>query len=481
MHDSIETIGSIETSESVKRQLAESSSTFNGEDAIFCHLFPKVCGRKVTDSEDSSSESSPSKNPKAFADTIPPVREKALPHTTQYPTLPPIDLTLAPSEITSLSPLEETLVSQDTLSPTSSKRKTIELEEIPADKGFPNATYSQRKLPFPEKMIHRQILSPETIVSTVREKIPSPDEIIKTSGKEPSGTIQEQRTITHPPHTTPSVDMPKNTRRWIPDTISPAGEKTEFHDEISPPPRTQPPISTEITLSPTHLTPVLIKITPSSPPEETTRPDETFRSKKTVFSRIEFLSPQIIQNNRKEFTMPSETIQEQRSNAVPPHTTPSVTRPMLYSVRYADGKTSSNEVKPSQNVSLRPFIRSPFYPKHQNLGKNPETLESIKVEERHSPPIGPSETTYSDRNLPSTSKRIISQQTLSLEREICPDIKQMHPSIDVITPVGGEIRHQQEEYKSQRNTRINSMIGVFVVLILALGLLLIALLFTLVQ
>ena len=56
MHDSIETIGSIETSESEKRQLAESSSTFNRKDITFCHLFSQLCGRKEMDSENCSSE-----------------------------------------------------------------------------------------------------------------------------------------------------------------------------------------------------------------------------------------------------------------------------------------------------------------------------------------------------------------------------------------------------------------------------------------
>ena len=53
MHDSTETIGSIKTSEIVKRQFAEGSSAYNSQNYTFRLLFPQLCERKEGDSENS--------------------------------------------------------------------------------------------------------------------------------------------------------------------------------------------------------------------------------------------------------------------------------------------------------------------------------------------------------------------------------------------------------------------------------------------
>ena len=154
MHEDTETTGSIETSESAKRQHAESSPIHNGKDTIFCHLFPQLCGRKVTGSEDSKNTFTSVGEKPPPPDEITPLTRIQSPTSTEI-TLPPTHLTPVLIEKTSLPPPEETLTSKE------NQKESL-----------------------------------------------SPDEIIKTFGKESSGTIQEQRTNTPPTYTTPSVDMP---------------------------------------------------------------------------------------------------------------------------------------------------------------------------------------------------------------------------------------------------------------------------------
>ena len=475
MHDSTETIGSIETSESVKKQLADSSSIHNGKDAIFCHLFPQLCGRKLTDSEDSSSESSPPKSPTATSDTK------------ISPTLPEREVLI---KITPPSPPPPSLF-RDTRSGEKEKAKEAVFfrEESSSPRGIVQT--SGEESPISSGTIIKQITPTHTTPlqnvsqdSTdpipksldTNSQIPENIELEKIPADIPS----ENRKLPSLPINIPDAAdsqrrLPSLPKEKIPSPetkVSPVRENIRSPDEISLPTRTQSQTSTEITSPPTHLTPVPSEIT--SPP-----PEETLTSKD---NQKESSSPdEIIKTFRKE---PSGAIQEQRTITPPTHTTPSVPKPMFYPVKCPEAQPSSREVRPlSQNVSpLIPFIRSPIKSKKQNSGENSQTLESNELDvrrahsfseygKRPSPLIKSSGATHSQRNLPSSPKDIIPQiGTVTFQ-----DIERAHRQ-DVDTR---SLRH----HMFQPNIRtMDFTIGALVfslILILILGLLLIALLFLL--
>ena len=176
MHDSTETIGSIETSESEKRELAESSSIHNGKDTIFCHIFPQLCERNITNSEDSSLKNTifPVKERTPLPDEITPPPKTQSPTSTEI-TLPPADLTSLPRNFT--------------------EKYTCRKLPTPSIR-YRGAVHSYKNLPsLPKEIIPQQSPPTEMETSLEREKNPLGNR-----------SILKQGNIALPSHTTPSFN-----------------------------------------------------------------------------------------------------------------------------------------------------------------------------------------------------------------------------------------------------------------------------------
>ena len=224
MHEDTETTGSIETSESEKRQLAKSSSIHNGKDNIFYHLFPSLPKERINQQIPSAKKEislDAVKSPKRFKSIF--SRRKVKPPSQNVP-----------QRISPIYSEQQNFEENLTL-------ESIELEESPV-------YYFSKLGKLPSSPI-------ESIGDTFLQTKPSPEETIR--------------------------QIPS------PETFL-DGENTSSSDEITLPLRTQSPTSTEITSPPTHLTPVPIGITPPAPPGETAKLEETFlKSKEIAFSRKE--------------------------------------------------------------------------------------------------------------------------------------------------------------------------------------------------
>ena len=331
MHDSTETIGSIETSESAKRQLAKNSSTFNGQNVIFCHLFPQLCRRKCLISKNNSNESSKNSVISPF------ITKNTLPG----------EITLLPKTLASLS-IGESLTPRETF-PLSEEITISSREEYSAMHGIEN----------------------------FREIAPLSNE-----------AIQRHRTISPPPpHTTPSVAMP------ILDVIKypgaqPSSREVRPLQSVYQSPYTESllfskPQNLETNSQRTEYIQLMEEPADYYFGEHRNLPSPPIRyrgvtdSQKTPSSLSTRIIPQQNPFPEREISpLSSETIQRQRNIPPPPHTTPSVAMPILDVIRYPGAQPSSKEVRPSQNVYQSPYAYYPANHSPQISYTNSQRAES---------------------------------------------------------------------------------------------------------